>query len=62
MSTLREKPLWVQRVMLILLSPILLCIALVEAVSEGWAEFWWEIKSSARDVSDIWHGRDGETK
>lgn len=51
-----DKPLWLRRCMLILLSPILLAVALYDALSEGWREFWLEIKNSARDVRDIWRG------
>lgn len=56
-DTLRDRPLWQQRILVVLLSPVLVLIALAMALNEGWFEFWWELKSSARDVADIWKGK-----
>lgn len=49
-------PLWRQRVKLVLIAPLLMLIALCMALSEGWFEFWWELKSSAQDMKRIWRG------
>lgn len=54
--TLRDLPLWQQRLFLIVFGPVLLLIALASALCEGWGEFWAELRNAARDVRDIWNG------
>ncbi len=54
---MKDKPLWLQRIMLVLVAPILIVIALCMALNEGLWEFWFEIKGSAMDIADIWRGK-----
>jgi hypothetical protein len=56
-TTMKQQPLWLQRIVLVMLLPLLLIYTLIEAATEGWHEFWWELKRSAKDVADIWMGR-----
>ncbi len=57
MSTMKEQPLWFQRLMLVLLSPLILGFILFDAFDEAWWEFRLDIASSWRDVKDIWNGK-----
>lgn len=52
--TVKPYPLWLTRLLLIVLAPVLLLIALWSALCAGGKEFWWEINDAADDVRNAW--------
>lgn len=57
MSTMKEQPLWYQRLMLVLLFPLILGFIFFDAFSEAWYEFRLDISRSWQDIKDIWSGK-----
>jgi hypothetical protein len=52
----KPRPLWLTRLLLVVLAPLLLPAALAIAMREGWAEFRWELAHAWQDMVRLWRG------
>ena len=56
MSTLKDKPLWLQRVLFVVLAPIIFLFVLFMALQDAWDEFRFSMRGTFNDMAKIWRG------